>query len=139
MLATPQTAPAVTVPVGTDLPMIAPDIAPCATNMDVACGGPISTEPVTVTLNSVKPDLTMVWATDQTIWLLPAYTFGSADGGMYTVVAVADEFIQQPVAEPGTTTPAGTGRPAPRFRRSWSLPSTLHPRPLRHRDPAIAS
>ena len=67
----------------------------------------ISTEPVTVTLNSVKPDLTMVWAADQTIWLLPAYTFGSADGGMYTVIAVTDEYIQQPVAEPGTTTPAG--------------------------------
>ena len=107
-VATPQTVPAATTPVGTDLPLIAPDIAPCATNMDVACGGPISTEPITVTLNSVKPDLTMVWAADQTIWLLPAYTFGSADGGMYTVVAVADEFIQQPVAEPGTTTPAGT-------------------------------
>jgi hypothetical protein len=107
-VATPQTAPAVTAPAGTDLPMIAPDIAPCATNMDVACGGPVSTEPITVTLNSVKPDLTMVWAADQTIWLLPAYTFGSADGGMYTVIAVADEYIQQPVAEPGTTTPAGT-------------------------------
>ncbi len=105
--ATPETAPAVTSRASDDLPLIAPDIAPCTTNMDVACGGPISTEPVTVTLNSVKPDLTMVWAADQTIWLLPAYTFGSADGGMYTVIAVTDEYIQQPVAEPGTTTPAG--------------------------------
>ncbi|HEX2783124.1 MAG TPA: hypothetical protein VHN36_06030 [Ilumatobacteraceae bacterium] len=113
VVATPQPEPAVTIPASTDYPVIAPDIAPCATNMDVACGGPVSTEPVTVTLNSVKPDLTMVWATDQTVWLLPAYTFGSADGGMYTVIAVSDDFIQQPVAEPGTTTPVGTAVQVP--------------------------
>ena len=92
--------------VAADVAPVPPDIAPvCATDMDVVCGGPVSTEPVTVTLNSVKPDLTMVWAADQTIWLLPGYTFGSADGGMYTVIAVADEFIQQPVVEPATSEP----------------------------------
>jgi hypothetical protein len=71
----------------------------------VDCGNPTPAEPVTVTLNSVKRDLTMVWADDGTIWLLPAYTFGSADGGIYTVIAVADEFIQQPVVQPATTEP----------------------------------
>ena len=71
----------------------------------VDCGNPTPAEPVKVTLNSVKRDLTMVWADDGTIWLLPAYTFGSADGGVYTVIAVADEFIQQPVVEPATTEP----------------------------------
>ncbi|MEY2444929.1 MAG: hypothetical protein QOE00_1509, partial [Ilumatobacteraceae bacterium] len=88
---------------------VAPDISPiCQTDAAVSCG-PINTDPITVTLNSVKNDLTMVWATDQTIWLLPAYTFGSADGGAYTVLAVADSFIQQPVAEPGSTTPVQGG------------------------------
>jgi hypothetical protein len=104
-VAPPQTVLAGTAPAMPDVPVIAPDIAPCTTAMDVVCGGPVSTDPVTVTLNSVKPDLTMVWAADQTIWLLPAYTFGSADGGTYTVIAVADEFIQQPTADPATTGP----------------------------------
>jgi hypothetical protein len=56
-------------------------------------------------LTSVKPDLTMQWATDGTVWLLPAYTFGSADSGQYTVIAVDDAYIQQPAAEPATTEP----------------------------------
>ena len=44
----------------------------------------------------------MIWDADNTIWLLPAYTFGTADGGLYTVIAVDDAFIQQ--ADPDTTT-----------------------------------
>ncbi len=67
---------------------------------------PVNPEPITVTLNSVKRDFSMVWDTDGTIWLLPAYTFGSADGGAYTVIAVADSFIQAPAPEPATTEPA---------------------------------
>ena len=46
-----------------------------------------------MTLNGVREDLTMIWAVDDTVWLLPAYTFTSADGGLYTVNAVADEFL----------------------------------------------
>jgi hypothetical protein len=75
-------------------PAIAPDIAPCEPGPAVDCA-PIDSEPVTVHLNSVKPDLTMVWAADNTIWLLPAYSFGSADGGIYSVIAVEDQYIQQ--------------------------------------------
>ncbi|MGZ4738056.1 MAG: hypothetical protein ACXVLM_02265, partial [Ilumatobacteraceae bacterium] len=32
-------------------------------------------------------------------------TFGSADGGAYTVIAVDDSFIQAPAPEPATTEP----------------------------------
>jgi hypothetical protein len=32
-------------------------------------------EPITVTFTEVRTDLTMVWAADGTIWLLPGYTF----------------------------------------------------------------
>ena len=46
-----------------------------------------------MSLNGVREDLTMIWAVDDTVWLLPAYTFTSADGGLYTVNAVADEFL----------------------------------------------
>jgi hypothetical protein len=50
----------------------------------------------------------MVWAADNTVWLLPAYTFGSADGGAYSVIAVEDAYIHEadPVADGTTIKPA---------------------------------
>ena len=84
----------------------APAIAPCEAGPATDCA-PISNDPVTVTLNSVKADLTMVWAADNTIWLLPAYTFGTADGGQYTVIAVDDAYIQQAAPEVATTDVSG--------------------------------
>jgi hypothetical protein len=90
----------------------APAIAPCEPSPAMDCA-PIDTEPITVTLNSVKPDLTMVWAVDNTIWLLPAYTFGSADGGMYTVLAVDDAYITQAEPQVATTEPLGEPGVAP--------------------------
>ncbi len=56
-------------------------------------------EPITVHLSGVTEGLTMVWAADNTIWLLPAYDFTSDDGGQYQVNAVADEFIENVPAE----------------------------------------
>jgi len=103
----------------------APAIAPCDAAATSDCAKPpVDVQPITVTLNSVKRDLTMLWAADNTIWLLPAYTFGSADGGLYTVNAVDDAYIQQadpnvattePVPVPGTvaTQPAPEPAPAP--------------------------
>jgi hypothetical protein len=85
-------------------PEVAPDIAPCEPGPAVDCA-PIDAEPVTIHLNSVKADLTMVWASDNTIWLLPAYSFGAADGGIYSVIAVQDAFIQQ--SEPAIVTDPG--------------------------------
>jgi hypothetical protein len=82
-------------------PAIAPDIAPCEPEAAAADCAPVPSEPVTVTLSSVKSDLTMVWAADNTIWLLPAYSFGSADGGIYTVIAVEDAYLHQ--ADPAAT------------------------------------
>jgi hypothetical protein len=82
-------------------PAIAPDIAPCEPGPAVDCA-PVDAQPVTVHLNTVKADLTMVWAADNTIWLLPAYSFGSADGGIYSVIAVEDAYIQQPDPAIGT-------------------------------------
>lgn len=88
----------------------APAIAPCGPAADCATP-PIDAQPITVTLTSVKRDLTMVWAADNTIWLLPAYTFGSADGGLYTVNAVDDAYIQQPDTSTPTTDPGAVTRP----------------------------
>jgi len=55
----------------------------------------IDTTPIVVTLTDPAPSLEMMWADDGTIWLLPGYTFQSTDGGVYSVLAVPDEFIQQ--------------------------------------------
>ena len=43
----------------------------------------------------------MVWAADNTIWLLPAYTFGSADGGHYSVMLST---MPTPTGRPGAAT-----------------------------------
>ncbi|MDO8391225.1 MAG: hypothetical protein Q7V57_12120 [Actinomycetota bacterium] len=56
-------------------------------------------EPITVHVDDVQLSLTMVWDVDGTVWLLPAYSFLSTDGGMYTVVAVDDQFVELP--DPG--------------------------------------
>jgi hypothetical protein len=56
---------------------------------------PVDTTPIVVTLTDPVPSLEMMWADDGTIWLLPGYTFQSTDGGVYSVLAVPDEFIQQ--------------------------------------------
>lgn len=96
-------------------PAVLPAIAPCEPEQTSVDCSPTGVDSITVTLNSVKADLTMVWAADNTIWLLPAYTFGSADGGLYTVNAVDDAYIQQadpgpvstePVIDPGIPVPA---------------------------------
>ena len=62
-------------------------------------------DPVTVHLTNVKMGLTMIWAADNTIWLLPAYEFSADDGGQYTVIAVDDSFIQLPAPYPTDTIP----------------------------------
>src|SRR3954454_16660771 len=92
-------------------------VAPCAPEAAAsdACAAVDNSQPVTVHLNSVKADLTMIWDAGNTIWLLPAYTFGTADGGLYTVVAVDDAFIQRPDPVTPSTDPAvvNTGVPVP--------------------------
>jgi len=53
-------------------------------------------EEVTVHLTDAKMALTMVWDVDGTVWLVPAYTFTSDDGGEYTVIAVDQQFVTLP-------------------------------------------
>jgi hypothetical protein len=95
-------------------PAVEPTVAPCEPEAASVDCSPTGIDSITVTLNSVKPDLIMVWAADNTIWLLPAYTFGSADGGLYTVNAVDDAYIQQADPGPATTEPViNPGLPVP--------------------------
>ena len=90
----------------TDVVVGAPTQPVCEPGTDCAVAPPA--EPVTVHLTDVKMSLTMIWAADNTIWLLPAYSFSAADGGEYTVIAVDDSFIQLPAPYPIETMPIDT-------------------------------
>ena len=104
-----------------DTPTAPPD-APVDPAVDVVadpgfgCGEFTPPEPITIHLTGVTEGLTMVWATDTTIWLLPAYDFTDADGGQYQINAVADGFIENvpveavPVPAPAPL-PVETGSP----------------------------
>lgn len=70
-------------------------------------------EPVTVHLTAVKLGLTMIWAADNTVWLLPAYEFNADDGGQYTVIAVDDSFVQLPDPFPTDTVTVETASAEP--------------------------
>ena len=113
--------------------VVEPTIVPCEPEAAAADCAPTKVDAITVTLNSVKPDLTMVWAADNTIWLLPAYTFGSPDGGLYTVNAVEDAYIHQADPAPATTVPVvdpgvvPVPDPAPASGGSGAAPSATTP------------
>lgn len=128
----PSTEPATSEPAtdATDDVLVDPAVEPCQVQIlpsDAATSGvvsgdgsvnpacpPVEVQPITVTLVSVADDLTMVWDAEGSVWLLPAYTFTASDGGMYTVVAIADEFIELPEAVPAPEPlPVETVAPAP--------------------------
>lgn len=88
-----------------------PDVAPITSDTAVLVDPmPVETmpapEPVTITLNSMKLDLATVWGEDGTVYILPAYTFGSADGGSFSIVAVDESLLDLP--EPVAVDPAVT-------------------------------
>jgi hypothetical protein len=57
-------------------------------------------EEITVTIDGVRQDLWMQWEDDGSILLVPAFSFTSADGGVYTVIAVDDALLDMPGDEP---------------------------------------
>jgi hypothetical protein len=50
-------------------------------------------EPVTIMLTNARASLEQVWAADGTVWMLPGYAFDAADQGMYSVIAVDDQYL----------------------------------------------
>lgn len=108
----PETAPAVR-PVPE--PLIDPVDGVCANGAATDCAPiePIDVQPITVTLTAVHPSLEQLWASDGTVWLLPAYSFDAGDGGLYSVLAVEDQYIEvtEPteVAVPETAPPVKPG------------------------------
>jgi hypothetical protein len=101
--------PAVSEPaVDPTAPVLDSDEGVCLDDTGTECA-PISVDPITVTLSNPRPSLEQLWASDDTVWLLPGYAFDSADGGIYSVLAVEDKYIEvtQPteVAVPATDLP----------------------------------
>ena len=96
--ATDAVAPDASAPVPT--PMIDPVEGVCLDDTATECAptDPISVEPITVTLGNARPSLEQLWASDDTVWLLPGYAFDAKDGGIYSVLAVEDQYIE--VTEP---------------------------------------
>jgi hypothetical protein len=81
-------------------------IAPTADTIPAPTADTIpAPQPITITLTSVKLDLTSVWSNDGTVYLVPAYTFGAADGGVYTIVSVDETYLDLPDPAPIDTTP----------------------------------
>jgi hypothetical protein len=62
-------------------------------------------QPLTVTLTSVRPALVPLAQEPGETWLVPAYAFTGDDGGERTVIAVADEYLDEQVA-PSSPMPA---------------------------------
>jgi hypothetical protein len=105
-----------------------PQLVNCDAASATDCAVP-TPQTTTVTLNSVKADLTMLWAQDNTIWLLPAYTFGSADGGVYTVNAVDDAYIEQADPQVATTEVPGQDPGVVTAQTAPPIPATDLPAP----------
>jgi len=112
----------VSAPVPAD-PSIAVAPIPCpdaAADVATECGA--VGDPVTITLTNARPSLEQLWADDGTVWLLPGYAFDSSEGGLPSVIAVQDQFIEvtapapTPLPVEGSivpvdTTPPNTGDP----------------------------
>jgi hypothetical protein len=61
-------------------------------------------EPFTVLLSDPQPALEQIWGVDDTVWLVPAYSFAGDDGGRYSALAIDDAYLQ-PVAPDVVSSP----------------------------------
>ena len=103
-----------TVPAGADgVPVATMPVAPEPVPVPVPGDTLPVPEPITISLNSMKLDLTSVWSNDGTVFLVPAYTFGAADGSVYTIVSVDETYLDLPDPAPVDTTPVVTAVPVP--------------------------
>lgn len=84
--------PAVT---GTVLPSVvsAPD---CLASDGCVPVDPTPMETQVITLTDVRLGLTSYWDAEGTVWLLPSYEFTNADGGMWSVIAVDEAYLDIP-------------------------------------------
>lgn len=80
-------------------PPTEPGVEPAVVPDEVPIGEvPTDVEPMVMTLTTVTGSLEQVWAADGTVWLLPGYSFGGAEGLLASVLAIEDQYLEQ--AEP---------------------------------------
>ena len=124
------------------VPIEPPTPAPMPCGASTGCttpAPPAPPPPVTIHLNAVRVDLTMVWAQDGTIWLLPAYTFTAIDASEYTVVAVDESYLDLPKP---VTLDTGQGAPTPVVTVIPPTPDPVvpvEPTTMPPVDPAVAA
>ncbi|MCU1360689.1 MAG: hypothetical protein JWN99_1978 [Ilumatobacteraceae bacterium] len=96
---------------GTPTPVVGTGEGVCLDDAATDCApiDPITVDPITITLSNARPSLEQLWASDDTVWLLPGYAFDSTDGGVYSVMAVEDKYIE--VTEPKEVTTPDTALP----------------------------
>ena len=106
----PSTDVAVPVPVEPTGTVVVETIAPdCLANDACVPLDSMPMETQIVTLTGVRLGLTSYWDTDGTVWLLPSYEFTSADGGVWSVIAVDETYLdipEVPMPEPMPVEPA---------------------------------
>ena len=89
-----------------DMPM------PC--EADTGCEMP-ELEPIEIHFSTVRLGVTTIYDVDGTVWLLPAFVFGNANGEEYTVIAVDGAYLdipQLPVPGVDDTVPVDSTPPA---------------------------
>lgn len=69
---------------------------------------------VEVTLTEVRMTYSTMWGADNYIWVLPTYEYTDSNGGIWTAVAIADQYLEGgPTAETTTTVETPTETTVP--------------------------
>ena len=89
-------------------PGIAATVPPGTPSGAVRSDAPVA--PIEITLTGVRIDMKSIYDADGTVWLLPTYVFTSNDGGEYSVVGIADQYLQNDgsTQKPGPIPAVGT-------------------------------
>ena len=101
-----------------DMPM------PCDTTTGCEMPEP---EPIEIHFSTVRLGMTTIYDVDGTVWLLPAFVFGNANGEEYTVIAVDGAYLDMPetVVPTPDTVPVDTTPPSDTTPGEVPPPDTL--------------
>lgn len=92
-----------------------PSVEPTVEPIDpIVIEEPYEVPEVKVTLTKVKVTYSTLWGADNYIWVLPTYEYTDSNGGIWTAVAIADQYLEGgPTAETTTTVETPTETTVP--------------------------